>query len=141
MKANGDIYPKLIHIEECIDKPNFLNIFLRANIEKIENTNSVYYKYDEYRFTLKNREGIKNYIEEHYNAFIEEARKSDPDDNPSELEKFNAQLAYIAISMNKAIYDYKSNIIRWYKIGLWTKDMMLDMVDKGIFTVEEIEII
>lgn len=139
MRVTGDIRPELIHIEENRSKPGFVNIFLRTNIEEANKDSSSLYTYDEYRFTQKNREGLKTYIEEHYDAFINEARKSDPDDNPSDIEKAMAQLAYIAISMNKAIYDYKSDIIRWYKRKLWTKSMLLEMVDKGIFTSEEID--
>lgn len=36
----------------------------------------------------------------------------------------------------------KERIMKWYKLGLWTKDMVQNAVDKGIITIEDmIEII
>jgi len=31
----------------------------------------------------------------------------------------------------------KNKIAKWYKQGLWTDDMVLDAVEKGILTKEE----
>ena len=31
----------------------------------------------------------------------------------------------------------KEKIIKWYKLGLWTKEMIQNAVDKGVITAED----
>ena len=33
----------------------------------------------------------------------------------------------------------KEKIIKWYKMGLWTKEMVNTAIEKGILTIEDLE--
>lgn len=33
----------------------------------------------------------------------------------------------------------KEKIIKWYKMGLWTKEMVDIAIEKGILTIEDLE--
>ena len=35
----------------------------------------------------------------------------------------------------------KEKIMRWYKMGLWTEEMVKNAFDKGVLTEEEVSII
>lgn len=99
MRVRGNISPDIIHIELYAPNPGFVEIRLRDNIKEVSEvdemsgTEITMFEYDEFVFHEKNRENLREDIEENLDAWLQTGRELEVNVNASMFKDVETQNA------------------------------------------------
>lgn len=97
MRIRGNISPDIIHIELYAPNPGFAEIRLRDNIKSITEKDELtgrdisMFEYDEFVFHEKNRENLRENIENNMDEWLQTGRELEVNVNASMLKEVQAQ--------------------------------------------------
>ena len=92
MIVHGDNKPATFSIENQPKHPGYCLIRFYENAAPYESEESSGWEYNEYHLEMKDREDLMEYVQNHYNELLHEAKGG-----PSEMERLRADLDYIAM--------------------------------------------
>lgn len=92
MRVCGDNKPANFTAENQPKHPGYCLIRFYENVEPYETEEYTGWQYDEYHLELADRPDLQEYVQNHYNELLQEAKGG-----PSEVERLRADLDYILL--------------------------------------------
>ena len=80
MRVQGNVYPEIITVESYLPTPGMVEVRLRENVVKMEET---LYAYDEYITRMKDRPGLKEDISSNLSDWLITLRTMEVNENAS----------------------------------------------------------
>lgn len=90
MKAESNIQPKSFEIENI--KDDRCEIVINANIQKIEEDETIKYAFDSYRLNICYNKDLKEEIESNYEKYLEIAKNNEEKELATEIRKKRDEL-------------------------------------------------
>ena len=98
MRVQGNVYPEVITVEACLSAPGMVEVRLRENVAKMEDTQ---YEYDEYTTLMKDRPGLKEDIADNLQDWLITLRTLEVNENASILRDMREALAILGVSADE----------------------------------------
>lgn len=92
MKVYGDNKPSAFSVEKQPKHPGYVLIRFYENATPVESGTYTGWQYAEYHLELADRPDLQEYVQNHYNELLQEAKGG-----PSEMERLRADLDYIIL--------------------------------------------
>lgn len=92
MKVHGDNKPATFTVEKQPKHPGYCLVRFYENAEPYESEYYTGWQYDEYRLEMGYRPDLTEYVQNHYNELLQEAKGG-----PSEMERLRADLDYVIL--------------------------------------------
>lgn len=92
MKVHGDNNPGTFSFGKQPKRPGYVLIRFYENASPVESDTYTGWEYDEYHLELADRPDLQEYVQNHYNELLQEAKGG-----PSEVERLRADLDYILL--------------------------------------------
>lgn len=92
MKVYGDNKPTAFTAEKQPKHPGYCLVRFCENAQPYESEGYTGWQYDEYHLEMADRPDLQEYVQNHYNELLQEARGG-----PSEIERLRADLDYVLL--------------------------------------------
>ena len=113
MRVQGNGFPAAVTVESYWPMPDYVEVRVRENVKDITPTDdenaAPLYEYDEYVFHVKQRDGLKQEIENNLAAWLQTGRMLEVNDRASTVQDMRTELKN-AVSTGDLEAAYKEGV-------------------------------
>ena len=113
MRVQGNGFPAAVTVESYWPMPSYVEVRVRENVKDITPTDdenaAPLYEYDEYVFHVKQRDGLKQEIENNLAAWLQTGRMLEVNDRASTVQDMKVELKN-AVSTGDLEAAYKEGV-------------------------------
>ena len=106
MRVRGNVSPATLSVETYLPLEGYVEVRLRENIKEVTETDPqtetsvTLFEYDEYTFFLKDREGLREDIESHFDEWTATGRTIEVNESASIVQDMKAALEILGVRDN-----------------------------------------